>query len=95
MTLFPPRTVVESHVHPTLEGAAACGQLRVVVKGSITYNGQKYGPGDWFFIPNDISYSFVTDQDVETLENYYYQYNGVTGLPMRFSCLRPVMGGNK
>jgi hypothetical protein len=41
MTLFPPNTVVEAHVHPTLEGAVACGQLRVVVKGSITCNGPK------------------------------------------------------
>lgn len=90
MTRFPPNTVVKPHVHPNIDGVSACGQLRVVVKGSITYAGQKYGPGDWFYIPNDKPYSFVTDPDVETLENYYYQYNGFTGLPMRFSSLRPL-----
>lgn len=44
----------------------------------------------WFFIPNDTPYTFVTDPDVEALENYYYQYNGSSGLPMRFSLLRPM-----
>ena len=95
MTLFPPNTVVRSHVHPNLDGVSACGQLRVVVKGSITYAEQRYGPGDWFFIPNDTPYSFVTDPSMETLENYAYQYTGYTGLPMRFSCLRPVEEGDQ
>ncbi len=90
MTRFPPNTTVRPHVHPNIDGVSACGQLRVVVKGSITYSGRKYGPGEWFFVPNDTPYSFVTDPDMETLENYFYQYNGSTGLPMRFSSLRPV-----
>jgi quercetin dioxygenase-like cupin family protein len=84
MTRFPPNTVVDLHEHPNFDGVSACGQLRVVVQGSITFDGRKYGPGDWFFIPNGVPYSFVTDPDLVTLENYYYQYNGAT-LPMRFS----------
>ncbi|MHC2259044.1 cupin domain-containing protein [Sinorhizobium meliloti] len=95
MTRFPPNTVVKLHVHPNWDDVSRCGQLRVVVKGSITYSKQKYMPGDWFFIPNDTPYSFTTDPDMETLENYYYQYNGFTGLPMRFSYLRPIAEGEK
>jgi hypothetical protein len=89
MTRFPRNTIVKAHVHPNINGAA-CGQFRVVVIGSIIYNKRKYVPGDWFFIPNDTPYTFTTDPDMETLENYYYQYAGVTGLPMRFSLLRPM-----
>ena len=84
MTRFPPNTEVQLHEHPNFDGVSACGQLRVVVKGSITYAGKRYGPGEWFFIPNGVPYSFVTDPEVETLENYYYQYNGAT-MPLRFS----------
>jgi hypothetical protein len=91
MTRFPPNTVVQLHEHPNFDGVSACGQLRVVVAGSITFDGRKYGPGDWFFIPNGVPYSFVTDPDVVTLENYYYQYTGRT-MPMRFSSPQPVEG---
>ena len=85
MTRFPPGTVVRSHQHPSIPGFSACGQLRVVVKGSITFEGKVYRPGDWFFIPNGVEYSFTTDPDVETLESYYYQYNGIAQQPLRFS----------
>ena len=85
MTRFPPGTAVTSHVHPNIPGLSRCGQLRVVVAGSITYADRRYGPGDWFFIPNGVPYSFTTDPDVETLENYYYQYNGLGMQPLRFS----------
>lgn len=89
MTRFPPNTVVEPHVHPDIDDITKCGQYRIVIEGSITYNGKKYGPGEWFFIPNGVPYSFVTDPDVETLENYAYQYNR-RNMPVRFSNPRPV-----
>lgn len=85
MTRFPPGTVVKAHEHPSIPGFSRCGQLRVVIKGSITYEGKVYGPGDWFFIPNGVPYSFTTDPEVETLENYYYQYTGIAQQPLRFS----------
>ncbi|MGX7002514.1 cupin domain-containing protein [Caballeronia sp. KNU42] len=85
MTRFPPGTVVKAHEHPSIPGFSACGQLRVVVKGSITYDGKAYGPGDWFYIPNGVAYSFTTDPNEETQENYFYQYNGIARQPLRFS----------
>ena len=83
-TVFPPGTKVELHEHPNFDGASRCGQLRVVTRGSILYNGVKYRPGDWFYIPNGVPYSFVTDPDEETSESYFYQYN-VHGGDARFS----------
>lgn len=85
MTRFPPGTIVKDHQHPSIPGFSRCGQLRVVVKGSINYDGKVYKPGDWFFIPNGVPYSFTTDPNEETLENYYYQYNGIAQQPLRFS----------
>ena len=85
MTRFPPGTVVKAHAHPSIPGFSRCGQLRVVVKGSITYDGKVYNPGDWFYIPGGVAYSFVTDPKEETLESYYYQYNGIAQQPLRFS----------
>jgi quercetin dioxygenase-like cupin family protein len=88
MTRFPPGTVVKVHKHPSIPGFSRCGQLRVVVKGSIIYDGKVYKSGDWFYIPNGIAYSFTTDPNEETLENYYYQYNGIAQQPLRFSNLK-------
>ena len=85
MTRFPAGTIVKVHQHPSIPGFSRCGQLRVVVKGSITYEGRVYKPGDWFFIPNGVPYSFTTDPNEETLENYFYQYNGIAQQPLRFS----------
>lgn len=85
MTRFPPGTVVKAHQHPSIPGFSRCGQLRVVVKGSIKYDGKVYRPGDWFYIPNGTAYSFTTDPNEETLESYFYQYNGIAQQPLRFS----------
>jgi len=85
MTRFPPATVVKAHQHPSIPGFSRCGQLRVVVKGSIKYDGKVYRPGDWFYIPNGTAYSFTTDPNEETLESYFYQYNGIAQQPLRFS----------
>jgi len=85
MTKFPPGTVVKAHKHPSIPGFSRCGQVRVVIKGSIDYDGKIYGPGDWFYIPNGGAYSFTTDPNEETLENYMYQYNGAAQQPLRFS----------
>jgi len=85
MTRFPPGAVVKAHEHPSIPGFTKCGQLRIVVKGSIIFNSKIYKPGDWFYIPNGVAYSFTTDPNEETLEAYYYQYNGVAQQPLRFS----------
>lgn len=89
MARFPPNTFVEPHVHPNLDDQSLCGLFRIVIKGSITYEGKKYGPGDWFFVPTGIPYSFVTDPDMETVESYAYQYTR-RGMPVRFSNPRSV-----
>ncbi len=71
-TVFPPKTTVLPHVHSVLDENVKSGGFRMVVSGSITFNGKKYLPGDWFFIPNGIPYSFTTDENIETRENYWY-----------------------
>jgi quercetin dioxygenase-like cupin family protein len=75
VTSFPPGTVVMPHVHNVLDAEVKSGGLRVVTKGSIEFQGRKYLPGDWFFIPNGVPYSFTTDPDMETEENYWYGHN--------------------
>ena len=74
-TVFPPNTTVLSHVHSVLDENVKSGGLRIVVTGSIIYEGKKYSPGDWFFVPNGTAYSFTTDPKKETKENYFYSHN--------------------
>jgi hypothetical protein len=76
-TVFPPGTYVRSHVHPPHSDEAPGGGLRIVSRGSITYKGQKFGPGDWFFAPNGEPYEFSTDPDVETIVFYKYAFFAV------------------
>ena len=73
-TVFPPNTVVEEHVHPVLDSTAKSGGCRIVVTGSIIFKGVTFMPGDWFFIPNGVPYSFATNPVVETTENYWYEH---------------------
>lgn len=74
-TVFPPATTVLAHVHKSLDEHSKSGGFRMVVEGSITFEGKKFLPGDWFFIPNDTPYSFETDPNIETKENYWYGHN--------------------
>jgi hypothetical protein len=76
-TVFPPNTTVTSHVHPPHSDEAPGGGLRIVCKGSITYKGVVFGPGDWFFAPNGEPYEFTSDPDVETVVFYKYAFFGV------------------
>jgi len=76
-TIFPPGTHVRSHVHPPHSDEAPGGGLRIISRGSITYKGQKFGPGDWFFAPNGEPYEFRTDPDVETIVFYKYAFFAV------------------
>ena len=71
-TVFPPGSVVGNHTHSVLDPEVKSGGFRMVISGSIEFEGKRYGPGDWFFIPNGTPYSFSTDPDVETKENYWY-----------------------
>lgn len=75
-TIFPKNTIVDSHVHPESTQEDPGGGLRMVAKGSIIYNGQKFEAGDWFFIPNGIPYEFKTDPDLETIVFYTYRFFG-------------------
>lgn len=74
MTEFPPSTFVEPHVHPANSADDPGGSLRTVLKGSITYAGRKFGPGDWFYIPNGVPYSFRTDGEQQTIVMYSYAF---------------------
>lgn len=75
-TLFPPNTCVKSHVHPANTPDAPGGGLRIVTKGKILYKGKEYGPGDWFFVPNGVSYTFTTDPSGPTTVMYSYSFFG-------------------
>jgi quercetin dioxygenase-like cupin family protein len=76
-TVFPPSTVVTPHVHPENSPDDTGGGLRIVTKGKVYYSGKEYGPGDWFFIPNGIPYSFTTDPSGPTVVMYKYGFFGV------------------
>jgi hypothetical protein len=78
-TIFPPNTTVLPHTHTILDAEIKSGGFRMVIQGSIKFEGKKYMPGDWFFIPNGRPYSFTTDSDVETEEAYWYGHRTVQG----------------
>ena len=73
-TVFSKGTTVRPHIHPEGEAGNPGGGLRIVTKGSLTYNGKEYGPGDWFFVPNGLPYEFATSPSVETEVMYTYAF---------------------
>jgi hypothetical protein len=77
ITEFPANTFVEPHVHPVNTPENPGGSLRTVLKGSLTYAGKTFGPGDWFFIPNGVPYSFRSDPAVQTVVMYTYRFFAV------------------
>lgn len=74
---FPPNTLVEPHVHPANSPEKPGGSLRTVLKGSLTYAGRIFNPGDWFFIPNGVPYSFRSDARMVTKVMYKYAFFAV------------------
>ncbi|MBW0366118.1 cupin domain-containing protein [Ensifer adhaerens] len=74
---FPPGTFVEPHVHPANTPEKPGGSLRTVLKGSLSYAGKIFGPGDWFFIPNGVPYSFRSDNELPTVVLYKYAFFAV------------------
>jgi hypothetical protein len=77
-TVFPPNSVVKPHLHPinTLDDPG--GSLRIVVKGSITYNAKIFKAGDWFFVPNGVPYTFTSAPDEDTHVMYLYRFFAAT-----------------
>ena len=75
-TIFPPDSRVVPHVHPVNGPDDTGGGLRIVIKGKIFYDGREFGPGDWFFVPNGMSYAFTTDPDRLTVVMYKYAFFG-------------------
>lgn len=74
--VFPPSTTVAPHVHPAHTADAPGGSLRIVSRGRIFYKNREYGPGDWFFVPNGVPYTFTTDPTVPTVIFYKYAFFG-------------------
>ncbi len=74
ITEFPPNSAITPHVHPEHSAEEPGGSMRTVLKGALYYAGQKYGPGDWFYVPNGIPYAFTSDPDVETVVMYKYRF---------------------
>ncbi len=77
ITEFPAGSIVEPHVHPKNTDEEPGGSMRTVLKGAIHYAGREFGPGDWFYIPNGVPYSFRTDPEKETVVMYKYRFFGV------------------
>ena len=75
-TIFPPKTRVDSHVHPEDTASDPGGGLRMVATGSVIFKNNKYLPGDWFFVPNGAPYEFVTDEVIPTTVFYTYRFFG-------------------
>jgi hypothetical protein len=73
-TVFPLNTVVEPHVHPENSVDDPGGSLRIIVRGSILYDGRTFGPGDWFFVPNGVPYTFRSAPDQNTHVMYLYRF---------------------
>jgi hypothetical protein len=77
-TVFPPNTVVDPHIHPENTADDPGGSLRIIVRGSILYNGKTFGPGDWFFVPNGVPYTFKSAPDQNTHVMYLYRFFAAT-----------------
>jgi|SRR5215469_11240295 len=75
-TVFPPNALVTPHVHPQNSPEDPGGGLRIITRGKIFYKGREYGPGDWFFVPNGVPYSFSTDPEGPTTVMYKYAFFG-------------------
>ncbi|UCI30803.1 cupin domain-containing protein [Mesorhizobium sp. B4-1-4] len=71
---FPPNSFVAPHVHHENEPGDPGGSLRIVTVGSINYRNNVFGPGDWFYIPNGVAYSFTTDPNCTTRAMYLYRF---------------------
>lgn len=76
-TVFPPNAIVTPHVHPEGEDGNPGGGLRIVTKGAVFFNDREYGPGDWFFVPNGVPYTFTTSTTSETVVMYTYAFFAV------------------
>ncbi|MEM8974845.1 MAG: hypothetical protein AAGD43_22530 [Pseudomonadota bacterium] len=73
-TVFQPGTIVRPHVHPAASEEDPGGGLRIVTQGEILYDGKSYAPGDWFYIPNGMTYEFITSPDQVTVCFYKYGF---------------------
>jgi hypothetical protein len=75
-TIFSPGSMVTRHVHPPHSDESPGGGVRIVVQGHILFDGRRYEPGDWFFVPNGTPYEFSTDPDGVTIVFYSYSFFG-------------------
>ncbi|MEP2387177.1 MULTISPECIES: hypothetical protein [Alphaproteobacteria] len=74
ITEFSAGSTVDPHVHPEHKKDDPGGSLRVVLSGGIEYQGKLFKPGDWFYIPNGIPYSFRSIPDEKTVVMYSYRF---------------------
>jgi hypothetical protein len=73
-TVYPPGSIVTSHMHPKNSEADPGGGLRIITQGRVFYDGRVYGPGDWFFVLNGSTYAFTTDPEGMTVVMYLYRF---------------------
>lgn len=61
-------------MHPEDSVGDPGGGLRVVATGTVVFQGNKYMPGDWFFVPNGQPYDFKSDEVTDTVVFYLYRF---------------------
>lgn len=66
MSVAAPNTQIEEHSHAEGDG------IRFIFSGSIYFNGQELGVGDWMFIPRGVPYSLQVGELGATMF-YCYQ----------------------
>ncbi|MDY7003181.1 MAG: hypothetical protein SWX82_04225 [Cyanobacteriota bacterium] len=64
-----PNAVIPEHKH-----SHGIGSFRIVTKGEVIFNGVKYGPGDWFWVPTGETEHLVAGPEgFEGLYNYVWE----------------------
>lgn len=78
ITEFEKGSFVEPHVHPENNQHNPGGSLRTVLTGGVKFQGKNFGPGDWFYIPNGVPYTFKVSDEETTRVLYTYAFFGVS-----------------
>lgn len=74
MISFPPGSRLARKMQPLVSAEEPGGALRVVLSGSLVCNSVRFGPGDWFFVPNKTPYQLDSDPEEETRVLYLYRF---------------------
>lgn len=74
MIVFPPGSKMARKTQPVCTPSDPGGALRIVLSGRLSCNGEWFGPGEWFFVPNGISYEMASDESDQTSVLYIFRF---------------------